>query len=240
MAVREHERSSARQRRLARNLVVDIDEDEVLKIIAKLGGSKSQIRKAWGVALKRAASALRMKAMAEFKKQVAPRSQKMLEKRVLHNFIIRRNGDEFDEAKVWFGLNAIKVRDLRGRISGGRRGERHQLRDERGRFAPASSRRKAREISFKPAGESLPVTAWSTDDAFINQFEAENRNGRISKRKTILIRQASGRRRVREAEIDIYEAMLNRIEDFVFPDAEALILKNFEHELKFRVFKGLE
>lgn len=46
MAVREHERSSARQRRLARNLVVDIDEDEVLKIIAKLGGSKSQIRKA--------------------------------------------------------------------------------------------------------------------------------------------------------------------------------------------------
>lgn len=134
MAVREHERSSARQRRLARNLVVDIDEDEVLKIIAKLGGSKSQIRKAWGVALKRAASALRMKAMAEFKKQVAPRSQKMIKKRVLHNFIIRRNGDEFDEAKVWFGLNAIKVRDLRGRISGGRRGERHQLRDERGRF----------------------------------------------------------------------------------------------------------
>ncbi len=67
MAVREHERSSARQRRLARNLVVDIDEDEVLKIIAKLGGSKSQIRKAWGVALKRAASALQMKAMAEFK-----------------------------------------------------------------------------------------------------------------------------------------------------------------------------
>lgn len=78
----------------------------------------------------------------------------MIKKRVLHNFIIRRNGDEFDEAKVWFGLNAIKVRDLRGRISGGRRGERHQLRDERGRFAPASSRRKAREISFKPAGES--------------------------------------------------------------------------------------
>ncbi|MFL9144742.1 hypothetical protein AB9F00_12640, partial [Escherichia coli] len=188
MAVREHERSSARQRRLARNRVVDIDEDEVLKIIAKLGGSKSQIRKAWGVALKRAASALRMKAMAEFKKQVAPRSQKMIKKRVLHNFIIRRNGDEFDEAKVWFGLNAIKVRDLRGRISGGRRGERHQLRDERGRFAPASSRRKARKIRFKPAGESLPVTTWSTDDAFINQFEAENRNGRISKRKTILIR----------------------------------------------------
>ncbi len=49
--------------------------------------------------------------MAEFKKQVAPRSQKMIKKRVLHNFIIRRNGDEFDEAKVWFGLNAIKVRD---------------------------------------------------------------------------------------------------------------------------------
>ncbi|EIG6055479.1 hypothetical protein Q2901_004949, partial [Escherichia coli] len=84
------------------------------------------------------------------------------------------------------------------------------------------------------------VSTWSTDDAFINQFEAENRNGRISKRKTILIRQTSGRRRVREAEIDIYEAMLNHIEDFVFPDAEVLILKNFEHELKFRVFKGLE
>lgn len=158
MAVREHERSSARQRRLARNLVVDIDEDEVLKIIAKLGGSKSQIRKAWGVALKRAASALRMKAMAEFKKQVAPRSQKMIKNRVLNAFIIRRNGDEFDEAKVWFGLNAIKVRDLRGRITGGRRGERHQLRDERGRFAPATRRRQAREIRFKPAGESLPVT----------------------------------------------------------------------------------
>ncbi|MFO6427057.1 hypothetical protein ACLBOM_21285 [Escherichia coli] len=55
-----------------------------------------------------------MKVMAEFKKQVAPRSQKMIKKRVLNAFIIRRNGDEFDEAKVWFGLNAIKVRDLRG------------------------------------------------------------------------------------------------------------------------------
>ncbi len=240
MAVREHERSSARQRRLSRNLIVDIDEDEVLKIIAKLGGSKSQIRKAWGVALKRASSALRMKAMAEFKNQVAPRSQKMIKKRVLHDFVIRRNGDEFDEAKVWFGLNAIKVRDLRGRISGGARGERHQLRDARGRFIAATERRRVRDIRFRPHGEALSVTTWSTDDAFIKQFEAENRNGRISKRKTILVRQVSGRRRVRAAEIDIYEAMLNRIEDFVFPDAEALILKNFEHELKFRVFKGME
>ncbi|MWR25440.1 hypothetical protein, partial [Escherichia coli] len=207
MAVREHERSSARQRRLARNLVVDIDEDEVLSIIAKLGGSKSQIRKAWGVALKRASSALRMKAMAEFKKQVAPRSQKMIGRRVLQAFVIRRNGDEFDEAKVWFGLNAIKVRDLRGRISGGRRGERHQLRDARGRFAPATRRIQAREIRFKPAGEAIPVTTWSGDEAFINEFESENRRGRISRRKTVLVRQASGRRRVREAEIDIYEAM---------------------------------
>ncbi|KAE9673347.1 hypothetical protein GP721_25000, partial [Enterobacteriaceae bacterium TzEc077] len=181
MTVREHERSTVRQRRLARNLVVDIDEDDVLKIIAKLGGSKSQIRKAWGVALKRAASALRMKAMAEFKKQVAPRSQKMIKKRVLNAFIIRRNGDEFDEVKVWFGLNAIKVRDLRGRISGGRRGERHQLRDERGRFAPASRRRKAPEIRFKPAGEAIPVTTWSGDEAFVNEFESENRRGRISR-----------------------------------------------------------
>lgn len=240
MAVREHERNSARQRRLARNLIVDIDEDEVLKIIARLGGSKTQIRKAWGVALKRASSSLRMKAMAEFKKQVAPRSQKMIKKRVLHDFVIRRNGDEFDEAKVWFGLNAIKVRDLRGRISGGIRGERHQLRDERGRFIPATERRRARDIRFRPRGESLSVTTWSTDDAFINQYENESRSGRVSQRRTVMIRKSSERRRAREAEIDIYEAMLNRIEDFVFPDAEAVILKNFEHELKFRVFKGLE
>lgn len=82
----------------------------------------------------------------------------MIGRRVLRDFVIRRNGDEFDEAKVWFGLNAIKVRDLRGRISGGRRGERHQLRDVRGRFAPASRSRKAREIRFKPAGEAIPVT----------------------------------------------------------------------------------
>ncbi|MCZ5622334.1 hypothetical protein O5552_21400 [Escherichia coli] len=164
----------------------------------------------------------------------------MIKKRVLHNFIIRRNGDEFDEAKVWFGLNAIKVRDLRGRISGGRRGERHQLRDERGVLhqLPAAGRLGRSVLNLpgnpclSPPGQRMMPLSTSSKRKIVTDV--------YQKRKTILIRQASGRRRVREAEIDIYEAMLNRIEDFVFPDAEALILKNFEHELKFRVFKGLE
>ncbi|ECH9261666.1 hypothetical protein E1L19_19510 [Salmonella enterica subsp. enterica] len=235
MAINEFTRTTARDRRIRRDLLVDIDDGAVLDVIARIGGSKTQIRKAWSVALKKTASKLRMDAMKEVRTFIAPRSPRVFKRRVLVPPLIRGGGDEFDAAKIWFGLNAIKVRDLRGRISGRRSEERHTLRDARGRFAPATRRR--RDVRFTPAG-AMPAQTF--ENAYVSGFESENSRGRISRRATIMVRQSGGRRRVREAEVDIYDVMANRIEDFVFPQAEALIMKNFEHELRFRVLKGMQ
>ncbi|END3746058.1 hypothetical protein ABL251_004973, partial [Escherichia coli] len=104
----------ARASRIRRNLLFDIDVEELRDIAAQAGATQHQFRLAYSRALKRTASKMRMKALAELKTGLAPRKMDTLDRRLFSTRITR--GNAMDEARLWFGLNAIKIKDLRGRI----------------------------------------------------------------------------------------------------------------------------
>jgi len=106
----------ARDSRLRRDMLVDIDTGALWKIANGVGATHKQYRNAYSRALKRTAVTLRKQALADLKTGLAPRSLAMVRKRLL-SFRISR-GAMLDEAKLWFGLNAIKVKDLKGRVRG--------------------------------------------------------------------------------------------------------------------------
>lgn len=215
----------ARDNRIRRNVLLDFSTSEISRVIDELGASDTQIRKSWSRAIKRTSVTLRRLAMSEVKTAIAPRKPSLLKRRCLPPFITK-GGVGLDEIKIWFGLNQVKIRDLKGKIKGRSR-KHHALRDEKtGRFVPATRRRKAMpDPEFIPAGD---VASMSYPDSFI---------WKVRGKRTIL--QKLEGRRVKEAEIGIYDALANRIEDNVFPEAERLVMKNFMHELRFRVKSGM-
>ncbi|ENF2593484.1 hypothetical protein VX361_004843, partial [Salmonella enterica] len=92
----------ARASRIRRNLLFDIDVDELRDIAAQAGATQHQFRLSYSRALKRTASKMRMKALAELKTGLAPRKMDMLRKRLFSTHITR--GNAMDEARFWFGL----------------------------------------------------------------------------------------------------------------------------------------
>jgi hypothetical protein len=211
----------ARGSRLRRDLPVDIDVSVIWGIADSLGATMHQYRLAYSRALKRTASTLRKKALAEMKDGLAPRSMDRVRKRLL-TFRTTR-GAALDEARFWFGLNAIKVKDLKGRISG--RIRPHHTRRDRstGRFIQA--RRQAQAVGFSPKGSLLsPVT-----------FEnGEVARARRDNRRTVVIRDPQTRR-TREAEVDIYAPMLNYIEDNAFVEVTEIFMHHFVSDIRSRV-----
>ncbi|HHB1424460.1 TPA: hypothetical protein ACOQZT_000404 [Serratia odorifera] len=210
----------ARASRLQRNLPIDIDTDILREIAIAARANHTQYMRAYSRALNRTAATMRKRAMADIKSGLAPRSLAMVRKRLL-SFRLSR-GATLDEGKLWFGLNAIKVKDLKGRIRGRIRPH-HDRRDSKtGRYT--ASRRKRTDVGFEPNGSMLQAKN------FTNGEVARNRQGR----RTLVIRDPTTRR-TREAEIDIYEPMMNYIEDNAFSDVAAIFFHHFETDLKGRV-----
>ncbi len=137
----------ARDSRLRRDMLVDIDTSALWKIAEMAGATHKQYRNAYSRALKRTAATLRKQALADLKTGLAPRSLAMVRKRLL-SFRVSR-GAMLDEARLWFGLNAIKVKDLKGRIRGRVRPH-HDRRDpDTGRYI-AARRKSSGEAGFDP------------------------------------------------------------------------------------------
>ncbi|WP_162287008.1 hypothetical protein [Pantoea stewartii] len=213
----------AREKRLQRNLPVDIDVDAIWKIAEKIGATQKQFRAAYSRALNRTAATLRKKAMADLKDGLAPRSMNLVRRRLLSFRISRAEKSKLDTFRLWFGLNAIKVKDLKGKISGRMR-RRHKKRDRKtGRFA--KSRRKVQQVGFIPKGSLL------SPQTFPNGEVARSQNGN---RRTLVIRDPQTRR-TREAEVDIYEPMLNYVEDNAFAEALEIFMHHFESDVRGRV-----
>jgi hypothetical protein len=146
----------------------------------------------------------------------------MMRKRLL-SFRISR-GSLLDEAKIWFGLNDIKVKDLKGRIRGRMRPH-HNVRDSTtGRYIKAR-RRKASEAGFDPKGSMLASQTFENGE--VSRSKRENR-------RTIVIRDPDTRR-TKEAEIAIYEPMLDYVEDHAFADVMAIFMHHFQSDLKGRI-----
>lgn len=211
----------ARESRLRRNLPVDVDMAALKGIADHIGATKKQFRAAYSRALRRTAATLRKKALADLKSGLAPRSLNQVRRRLLA-FRLKR-GREPDSFRLWFGLNAIKVKDLKGRIAGRLR-PRHKRRDAAtGRFIKA--RRQAKAVGFQPKGSLLKEVVFTN-----GEVARSRRDGR----RTIVIRDPDTRR-TREAETDIYEPMLNYIEDNAFAEALEIFMHHFETDLRGRV-----
>ncbi|EKZ5661575.1 hypothetical protein REX01_000706 [Klebsiella aerogenes] len=211
----------ARETRLRRDLPVDIDVDAIWRIAEKVGATQKQFRAAYSRALRRTAATLRKKAMADLKTGLAPRSLNLVRRRLL-SFRLDR-GSQLDNFRLWFGLNAIKVKDLKGRINGRVRPH-HSRRDKTtGRFIKA--RRQAENAGFTPKGSLLSPRTFENGE--VARSRRENR-------RTVVIRDPDTRR-THEAEIDIYEPMLNYIEDNAFAEAMEIFMHHFESDIRGRV-----
>lgn len=211
----------ARESRLQRDLPVDIDVNAIWGIAEQIGATQKQFRAAYARALSRTAATLRKKAMADLKDGLAPRSMDLVRRRLL-SFRLER-GSQLDNFRLWFGLNAIKVKDLKGRISGRIR-PRHSRRDKStGRYIKAT--RQTQEVGFAPKGNLL------SSQTFTNGEVARSRR---DKQRTVVIRDPQTRR-TREAEVDIYEPMLNYVEDNAFAEAIDIFMHHFESDIRGRV-----
>lgn len=218
----------ARATRARRDVLFGIDTDELRDIAEQAGATQRQFYLAYSRALKRTASKMRMKALAELKAGLAPRRMDMLRRRLFYSRITRGSGP--DEARFWFGLNAIKIKDLRGRIRG-RLIRRHDLRDpDTGRFIQAGRRRrKGGDPVFEPKGSFLTPVAY--ENGMVIRTRKENR------RSIIIKNPAAGR--VREAEADIYTRTMDYVEDTAFADCLDIFMREFESEVRRRVRYGI-
>ncbi|WP_227317440.1 hypothetical protein [Cedecea davisae] len=215
-----------RERRLSRSLPVDIDLSALQQVQSVLGATQKQFEMAYSRALKRTAVTLQKLARAEMKAGVSPRSMNQVRRRLMH-FRHGRSGNKMDEIKLFFGLNAIKVKDLKGRIKG-KVLPHHDIRDPvTGRYtAGEGTRRVVAPPTFTPAGDMPTQT-------FEGGFVGKTRKGR----RTIF--QKSGRS-LREAEVSIYAPMLDRIEDKVFAEAMEIFMHHFESDLRGRVRQRID
>lgn len=211
----------SRDTRLRRDLPVDIDVDAIWRIAEKVGATQKQFRAAYSRALRRTAATLRKKAMADLKTGLAPRSLNLVRRRLL-SFRLDR-GSQLDNFRLWFGLNAIKVKDLKGRINGRVRPHHSRRDNATGRFIKA--RRQAENAGFTPKGSLLSPRTFENGE--VARSRRENR-------RTVVIRDPDTRR-THEAEIDIYEPMLNYIEDNAFAEAMEIFMHHFENDIRGRV-----
>lgn len=211
----------ARESRLRRDLPVDIDVKAIWRIAENIGATQKQFRAAYSRALRRTAATLRKKAMADLKDGLAPRSMNLVRRRLL-SFRLDR-GSQLDNFRLWFGLNAIKVKDLKGRISGRVRPHHNRRDKSTGRYIKA--RRQAQDAGFAPKGNLL-ASQTSTN--------GEVARSRRDNRRTVVIRDPDTRR-TREAEVDIYEPMLNYVEDNAFAEAMDIFMHHFESDIRGRV-----
>lgn len=211
----------ARESRLRRDLPVDIDINAIWRIAENIGATQKQFRAAYSRALRRTAATLRKKAMADLKDGLAPRSMNLVRRRLL-SFRLDR-GSQLDNFRLWFGLNAIKVKDLKGRISGRVRPHHNRRDKSTGRYIKA--RRQTQDAGFAPKGNLL------ASQTFTNGEVARSRR---DNRRTVVIRDPDTRR-TREAEVDIYEPMLNYVEDNAFAEAMDIFMHHFESDIRGRV-----
>ncbi|WP_168385800.1 hypothetical protein [Erwinia amylovora] len=211
----------ARESRSRRDLPVDIDVNAIWRIAENIGATQKQFRAAYSRALRRTAATLRKKALADMKDGLAPRSLQMVRRRLL-SFRLDR-GSQLDNFRLWFGLNAVKVGDLKGRISGRLRPH-HSRRDKSsGRYIKA--KRQADAAGFSPKGALLSAQTFANGEVARSSRD---------KRRTVVIRDPATRR-TREAEVDIYQQMLDYVEDNAFAEAMAIFMHHFESDIRGRV-----
>lgn len=200
-----------------------IDLGNISNLAVYLKATEKQMLQAYGRALGRTATWLKTRSARMAAEGVKVRKLDTLRKRMGYYRRKAAAGDP-DALKFWFGLNAMPVSDLKGKIAG-KRGKRHARRDKKtGRFI---KRRKGSAAPvFSPDGMSLPDTAF--EDGYVTRPDAG--------RRTIFVR---GKYRTREATIDIQEPMERDVISDLIREMPSHFMEEYEHEIKYRVATNL-
>lgn len=206
------------------NVLFDLDSGVLAETIRSLNATPAQVQKAFDRALRRTGQTMRGIALAEVKNIVKPTRAKALARRLPSPYFLRGQGVTLSRLKLWIGLNALPVGDLKGRKRGPKSGH-HTERDPRtGRYVAVSRRRQP--VTFTPAGGMPAVT-----------FENAYIGGTAQSKSTILIRHRG--RRPQEARIDIYDATAGSIAANVWPQAQEIFLRHFRTDLEGRIRAGI-
>ncbi|EAR1298773.1 hypothetical protein NM540_002222 [Salmonella enterica] len=204
--------------------LLSIDTQALNSLRDLLGATQEQLEMAYSRALRRTGQTLRKRVMGVVRTELAPKSQEAVRRRLVF-FRVMRRGRGMEGGKMWFGLNAFKVKDLKGKI----KGEvlpRHSLRSPvTGRFVVGNTGGSAPPV-FIPSGGGLSRKVWP--GGFIMEDREE--------KKRIYVRNG---RRAREATINVYGGLVPFIEEDIFPLAIEIFMKHLESELRGRVKMGI-
>lgn len=205
----------------------DIDVSAMVDLKEALGATHNQLVGAYNRALKRTAKHLHRTSVMMMVEQLAVKKKTRVQKRI-KPFIKERNSQKegkslsnltLGSVKLWYGLNAFRVHELRGQMKSPRKTK--QQRDPAtGQFMPA--KKGARGASFIPKGKGL------SPESFKDSFVATRYGDR-----SIWIRKDGGG--IEEARIEIAEPMEDAIDDYIFDNIGPIFWKYFEQDLRGRV-----
>lgn len=200
-----------------------LDAGELKALAERVGATESQMSGAYNRALKRTLGKYRKDALALMLKHTGARDAKKLKERVRgYAYRMALTEEKPGEGKLWFGLNAIPVSMLEGRIIG--QEARERSRDNRGRFIPMG----ARGVTFEPAGEGLPTLSFP--DSFI---------GIVRGRRSIWQR-SRNHDFVNEAAVPIHVPVNRAIKADLYQEMNAELLRRFEQDIKGRIVAGIK
>jgi len=187
------------------NLIFDIDLDELEAIRKQLDATPKEVTKAYNRALSRTAVTIKKLSQRMIKDELQVRNTKILRQR-LQQFCVKKSGKGLDELKLWFGLDPFSVGSLKGRTK------------------KNGSRKKPNGATFTPSSPALSSQMFSK--GFVAKF---------SKSKSVFIRTGKGKNAIKEAKIDVDNALQEKIEDEIFDKLPEIFLKHFETDLKGRI-----
>lgn len=199
-----------------------IDMSELRAIQAAVGATEGQFIAAYNKAMKQTANRLGKESAALTMKVIGAKDRTIIQRRVRPHLTRMTAGNKDGGGKIWFGLNAVPVSELKGRMKAPRQVKRK--RDKRGRLV--KSRRGARGATFTP--KSAALNSVSFPDSFV---------GVIKEKKTIWIRGKA--KSVFEARVPVYDAMIDAIGKGIFPQAGAMLLDYFSKDIRGRVAGGV-
>lgn len=200
--------------------LIDLDLGALLSVPEVVSATEGQILGAYKRALMRTGSALRVKARNQFKAGINPRTINTLRTR-LKMFSSRSSGLSLNQLRLWFGLNDMPVRYLKGKLSGRKQ---HQNRDPAtGRFIAASRSQRKKYAEFTPQS-ALKSTRF--ENGYISRVRGGGRTIRVFSEEF---------KRSDEAAIEIVDVMEERINKEIRAIAASVFMDEFRKDLQRRV-----
>ncbi|ELY4662256.1 hypothetical protein SMZ96_000871 [Cronobacter muytjensii] len=201
-----------------------LDAGELKALAERVGATERQMVSAYNRALKRTLAKYRKEALTLMLEQTGAKDKKRLQERVrAYGHRLALTATRPGTGKLWFGLNAISVSMLKGRIIAPEARERQ--RDPRGRFIPVGG---ARGVTFAPAATSLPTLSFP--DSFV---------GIVNGRRSIWQRNRSNHF-VKEAAVPVYGPANRAIRADLYQEMNDDLLKRFEQDLRGRIAGGVK